>query len=105
MTKREFLHELGLSSEEFRDLIQKFVYFLEPMNEAQRDAVRRSMPTITEAASSFGPDVSQERLGEILGEILEGIDFVVLGCHSIRKSNLSPGRSIAPHQHKPEESE
>jgi hypothetical protein len=105
MTKREFLDQLGLSSQEFRDLMQKFVYFLEPLNEVQRDAVRRSMPTITEAASSFGPDITQERLGEILREILEGIDFVVLGCHSIRKMNLSPGSSSAPHQHKPEESE
>jgi hypothetical protein len=101
MTKREFLDQLGLSSEEFRDLMQKFVYFLEPMNEAQRDAVRRSMPTITEAASSFGPNVTQERLGEILVEILEGIDFVVLGCHSFKTMNLNPRRSIG-HQHNPE---
>lgn len=102
MTKREFLDQLGLSSEEFRDLIQRFVYFLEPMNEAQRNAVRRSMPTIAEAARSFGPKVTQERLGEILVEILDGIDFVVLGCHSIRMMNLNPGRSIAPPPHKPD---
>ena len=98
MTKREFLDQLGLSNEEFRDLIRKFVHFLEPMNEAQRDAVRRSMPTIAEAAKSFGPDVTQDSLGEMLVEILEGIDFVVLGCHSIRKMNRNPGRSSAPDQ-------
>ncbi|HSY36477.1 MAG TPA: hypothetical protein VK814_12055 [Acidobacteriaceae bacterium] len=102
MTKREFLDQLGLSSEEFRDLMQKFVYFLEPLNEAQRDAVRRSMPTIAEAASSLGPDLTQDQLGEILIGILEGIDFVVLGCHSFKTMNINPGSSIAPHQHKPE---
>lgn len=98
MTRQEFLDRLGLSSEEFRDLMQKFVYFLESLNEAQRDAVRRSMPTIAEAASSLGPNVTPEQLGEILREILKGIDFVVLGCHSINVMNLNPRRSIAPHQ-------
>ncbi len=103
MRKQEFLDRLGLSSEEFRDLIQKFVYFLEPLNEAQKDAVRRSMPTIAEAARSLGPNVTPEQLGEILLEILEGIEFVVLGCHSIRVMNLNPRRSIAPHQPKTKE--
>ena len=101
MTKQEFLDRLGLSSEEFRDLMQKFVYFLEPLNEAQRDAVRRSMPTIAEAARSSGPNVTPEQLGEILIGILEGIEFVVLGCHSIRVMNLNPRRSIAHQRPKP----
>ncbi|MGD0648148.1 MAG: hypothetical protein ABR971_09160 [Acidobacteriaceae bacterium] len=105
MTRQEFLDEVGLSSEEFRDLIQKFVYFLEPLNEAQRDAIHRSLPTITEAARSMGPKVTPDRLGEILKEILEGIDYVMLNCHAIRVMNLDPRRSIAPHQYKPEEPE
>ena len=60
MTRQEFLGEVGLSNDEFRDLIQKFVSFLEPLNEAQRDAIHRSLPTIAEAARSLGPDVTQE---------------------------------------------
>jgi len=102
MTKQEFLDEVGLSTHEFRDLIQKFVDFLEPLNEAQKDAIHRSLPTIAEAARSMGPNVTEQRLGEILGEILEGIDYVTLNCHSISVMNLDPRRSIA-HQHKPEE--
>jgi hypothetical protein len=105
MTKQEFLDKLGLGSGEFRDLMQQFIRFLEPLNEAQRNAVWRSMPTIAEAANSFGPDVTQDQLGEILVEILEGIDFVVLGCHFIRVMNPNPRSSSAPHPHKPEESE
>jgi len=38
----------------------------------------------------------------MLVEILEGIDFVVLGCHSIRKMNRNPGRSSAADQHEPD---
>jgi hypothetical protein len=102
MTKQEFLHELGLSREEFRDLMERFVYFLKPLNEAQRDAVRRSMPTISEASRSFGPHVDEVQLGEILVEILEGINFVVLGCHSFKVMNRNPGSSSAPHPHEPE---
>jgi len=102
MTRQEFLGEVGLSNDEFRDLIQKFVSFLEPLNEAQRDAIHRSLPTIAEAARSLGPDVTQERLGEVLKEILKGIDYVTLNCHAIQVMNLDPRRSVAPHQHKPE---
>ena len=105
MTKQEFLNEVGLSNDEIRDLMQKFVCFLEPLSEAQRDAVHRSLPTIAEAARSFGPDVTRERLSEILKEILEGIDYVMLNCHAIRVMNLDPRRSIAPHQHEPEKPE
>ncbi len=105
MTKQEFLDEVGLSNHEFRDLIQKFVHFLEPLSAAQRDAVHRSLPTIAEAARTLGPNVTQERLGEILKEILEGIDYVTLNCHAISIMNLDPRRSIAPHQHNPEKPE
>lgn len=102
MTRRELLDQLGLTSDEFRDLMQKFVYFLEPMNEAQQDAVRRSMPTIAEAARSFGPRVNEEQLGEILREILRDIDVMVLGCHFIRVMNQNLQGSSAPHQSNPE---
>ncbi len=104
MTRQEFLDEVGLSSEEFRDLMQKFVYFLEPLSEAQRDAVHRSLPTIAEAARSLGPNVTQENLGEILRGILDGIDIVVLNCHAISVRNLNRRRSIGtPHEsEKPE---
>jgi hypothetical protein len=90
MTKEEFLSRLGLSSHEFRELVRKFIHFLDRLTEAERAAVLRSMPTIAEAARSFGPDVTSDELGNILKEILEGIDIVALGCHSFGEMNPNP---------------
>jgi len=102
VTKHEFLDQLGLSSEEFRDLLQKFSSFLGTLNEAQRDAVRRSNPSIAEAARTFGPEVTPAELEKILEGMLDGVEFVLFGCFSGRLVNPNLGRSIAPHQPKPE---
>ena len=102
MTHEEFLYQLGLSREEFRDLLQKFSYFLGTLNEAQKDAVRRSNPTIAEAARSFGPEVTPEELEKILAGMLDGIEFVLFGCFSGRLVNPNLWRPSAPHQTKPE---
>ncbi len=96
MTEQEFLDQLGLSREEFRDLLQKFRVFLETLNESQKDTVRRSNPTIAEAARSFRPEMTPVELEEILAGLLGRIDFVLFGCFSGERVNPNRGRSIDP---------
>jgi hypothetical protein len=55
------------------------------------------MPTIAESASSFGPKVTPEQLEKILAGILEGIEFVILGCYTGDVKKLNPRRPIASH--------
>jgi len=105
MTKQEFLKRLGLSSEEFRDLMEKLVHFLERMNEPQRNAVLRSMPTVAQAATAFGPKITPDQLNKILKEILEGIDTIILGCHSIEVINPTPEGDVAANPPDPSNSD
>jgi hypothetical protein len=51
--------------------------------------VRNSMPTAAEAVSSSGPNLTPDQLNQILMGILEGYEFVVLSCHSIRVQNTN----------------
>jgi hypothetical protein len=100
MTKQEFLEGLGLSSEEFRDLMQKFGDFVESLNEAQQGVVRRSMPTVAETSRSFGPKMTPKDLERVLAGLGDN-EFVMWGCFSGLERYPNPGRPIAPHPPKP----
>ena len=69
MTQKQLLKLLGLTSEEFRDLLQKFADFQKSLNPAQRDAVERSMPTIAQARRSLGGDLTPEQLLDLVRKI------------------------------------
>jgi hypothetical protein len=72
MTRNEMLERSGLTEDEFHDLVHKFGRFYHSLNEAQRDAIDRSLPTAAEAAATFGADVTAEHLGKLFGIELEG---------------------------------
>lgn len=67
MTHKEMLKRMGLTEEEFRDLLTKFRHFYDLLNANQKAVVTRSLPTLEAAARSFGPDVSVEDMQELLG--------------------------------------
>lgn len=68
MTPEEMLRHLKLSQSELHDLLQKAKRFLDSLNAAQLDAVRRSMPTAEAAARTLGPDVTADDLQRFLRE-------------------------------------
>jgi hypothetical protein len=77
MTRKEMLEKSGLTEDEFQDLVQKFVAFHHSLNTPQRDAIERSLPTVAEAAATFGPGVTAEHLGKAIGiELKRGGTFV-----------------------------
>jgi hypothetical protein len=68
MNQEEMLKELGVSRREFDDLLTKFHGFVGSLDERQQAVVKRSLPTITEAAASFGPDVKPDDLRRLFKE-------------------------------------
>lgn len=62
MNRDEMLKELGVSADELHDLLEKFHAFLASLDEPQRAAIRRSLPTLAEALAAFGPNVTEEDL-------------------------------------------
>ncbi len=62
MNPDEMLKELNLSRGELHELLAKFGAFLESLDERQRHAVRRSLPTLAEAVAAFGAEVDPAEL-------------------------------------------
>ena len=62
MTHDEMLEALGMSHAELRDLLRKFDDFLKSLNEPQQNALRRSLPTHSEAIKAFGPGLNGDDL-------------------------------------------
>ena len=67
MTKEEMLKKSGLSEEQFKQLVSKFKDFLAKLDENQRAAVIRWLPSLERVAASFGPALTAERLAKNIG--------------------------------------
>lgn len=62
MTPDEMLRKLGVNHEQLHHLLQKFREFNEKLDEDQKKVVHRSLPTLAEAMTAFGPEVTKEEL-------------------------------------------
>lgn len=67
MTREEMLQKSGLTESEFKELVHKFKGFLESLNPAQHAAVERWLPSAGKIAASFGPALTAEQLGSLVG--------------------------------------
>jgi hypothetical protein len=65
MNREELLHELGLSSVQLEDLLRKFRALLTSLDERQQTVVRRSLPTMAEALTALGTDVTPDDLQKL----------------------------------------
>jgi hypothetical protein len=68
MEHSEMLKKLGLTKEQFHDLVRKHAAFVNSLDDHQRAVVRSSSPSVAEAAASFGPDAKPEDLQRLLDE-------------------------------------
>ncbi len=59
------LKQLGVSQQQFKDLLQKFQNFHNSLDEQQRKVVQSSMPNLKQAAAAFGPDVKEDDLHQL----------------------------------------
>jgi hypothetical protein len=68
MTHADMLQHLGMTDSEFRDLLAKFAAFSSALSSNQRRLVTTSLPSMAEAAASFGTDLSEEDLAAFLAD-------------------------------------
>jgi len=66
MTHEEMLKKLGLTDQQFRDLLKKHSDFLNSLDPAQQAVIKRSTPTLAHAAASFGPGASETDVSDML---------------------------------------
>jgi hypothetical protein len=65
MDRKEMLKRMGLSEPELKDLLAHFRHFYSHLNERQKKVVRRSLPSLEQAAKTFGPGVSPDQMQEL----------------------------------------
>lgn len=65
MNRSEMLKRMGLSEQELKELLEHFRHFYKRLNDRQKAVVRRSLPTLEQAAKSFGPDVTSGQMQEL----------------------------------------
>ena len=66
MTRAEMLKRIGLTEEQFQQLLRKFGAFYAPLGPSEKAVVNRALPTLRRAARAFGRDVTTEDLRELL---------------------------------------
>lgn len=71
MTHDELLASLGLSGAQLSDTLQKFHNFFQSLDDQQKAVVQKSIPSLTEAANSFGPDVQESELRSLLEDYVD----------------------------------
>ena len=62
MNRDDMLKQLGVSQEQFQDLLQKFQNFFNSLDSQQQQVVKTSMPNVKQAAAAFGPEVNEGHL-------------------------------------------
>jgi len=77
MTRAEMLKSMGLTEDEFRQLLVKFGVFYASLRPNQRAVVNRALPSLRRAARSLGRDVASEDLREMLKSPAECIGIFI----------------------------
>jgi|HubBroStandDraft_1064217.scaffolds.fasta_scaffold75485_2 hypothetical protein len=66
MTRSEMLKHLGLTDEEFQNLLLKFRVFYASLTASERAVVNRLIPKFKHVAGLFGGDVSRDDMKKFL---------------------------------------
>jgi len=62
MNREDMLKKLGVSHDQLLDLFRKFEAFFNTLDPQQQQVVKKSLPTVKDAAAAFGPDASEADL-------------------------------------------
>jgi hypothetical protein len=69
MSHDEMIRRLGLKDQQdLKDLLSKYTTFVKGLSPAQQLVLKRSLPSVEEAAASFGPDVTADDLQKFFDE-------------------------------------
>jgi len=82
MSHEEMLKKLGLTEAQHRDLMTKLLHFCRSLDDSQKKVVKDNLPTLEEAARSFGPDVSVEDFKKFCGKEILVCGWGCMGGHT-----------------------
>jgi hypothetical protein len=91
MTRDEMLRRMGLKDgKELDDLLEAYRNFHKGLSPGQQGVLSRSLPSIEDAAKSFGPDVTPKDLQDLFDPTSSGAMFsmfvaVVATSHKPKK--------------------
>lgn len=90
MTRDEMLKRMGLTSDGLNDLLKQYREFHDKLKPEQQSVLKRSLPSLEDAAKSFGPDVTPKDLQDLFDPTSSGAMFsmyvaVVATSHKPKK--------------------
>ena len=75
MTRSQMLKQMGLTEHQFKHLMESFSKFYNGLDAAQKAVVRRSLPSLAQAAKTFGPDVQPGEMMDLFDSDNSGGTF------------------------------
>jgi hypothetical protein len=83
MTDPQILKQMELSDKELRDLLGRLASAFDGLNEAQKNVMKATLPSLHEALQSFTGEITEQQLLEFLEERQpeSGVVMLVRGTH------------------------
>ena len=91
MTHKEMLNKLGVSKDELNDLLTKISDFQKTLGPNQLKLFQGSLPTLQDAAASFGPDANPSTVQDFFNKANP-----IVGVAGIRLTVPNPGGNEPP---------
>jgi hypothetical protein len=82
MTRQEMLKKMDLTHEEHTDLMAKFEAFHSSLNAKQQRVVTRSVLTLDEARTTFGPNATVHDVANLVGPTFAAANSSCNGAHN-----------------------
>lgn len=82
MTRHEMLKKMDLTHEEHTDLMTKFEAFHSSLNANQQRVVTRSVLTLEQARTTFGPNATVEDVANLVGPTFAAANSSCNGAHT-----------------------
>jgi hypothetical protein len=90
MNRDGLLEKLQLKDPQLKDLLKKFKEnFYDELDDEQRTVVRRSLPSLHEALTWLGPDVTVDQLRELFGGAFHADGEPIMVCHFAHTHRVS----------------
>ncbi len=90
MTRDEMLQKMNLSHEEHSDLMAKFEAFHASLNQNQQKVVTRSLMSLEQARTTFGPGATVEDVANLVGPAFAASNSSCNGANTVPAPRPGP---------------
>jgi hypothetical protein len=90
MTRHEMLQKMDLSHEEHVDLMAKFQAFHASLNQNQQKVVTRSLITLEQARTTFGPGATVGDVADLVGATFAASNSSCNGANTVPAPRPGP---------------